>query len=439
MNDVLPIKKYGVEFWLLAIVVFLIVIKIGAVAMLYLKHVSPSPIQDPLEYRNLGINIINGNPFSLAQKPPYPPELLRTPFYPLFLAFSFLFDKTGYLAVFLQQVMLIASGLLIFKMAMRFLPSKKKWWPIFLIIFLFIHPRIWMYSLQTLSESLFIFLSVFAVFWLLYPLVLKNWHIAASALSFGAAILTRPAGLLWLPGIFLLIFGVAAAKKKLITLLIFFGVLALSVLPWLARNYKMVGEPILSSSSSYNYILGFAPASLPVTEKCLDKIFDEKGREGCVFYAYSVAGYKEIKNIQNSISQNVSLLAFLEKNAKGIIPFWSFTANNDVINIISGAFDNYSKTGFRLVTLRAFFSIYFSIFIFILIAAAVGIFYLFKKGYWHIGAGILTIVAANTFLNYGVSYGRHHLVLVPIILFTACFIFSENKNQRVIYDEHAKI
>jgi len=77
---------------------FIVVAKIALVFFLYTNKFPVSPIQDPLEFRNLALNILEGR-FSSAQEEPFVPELYRTPAYPLFLSATFLLDKNGYLAI----------------------------------------------------------------------------------------------------------------------------------------------------------------------------------------------------------------------------------------------------------------------------------------------------------------------------------------------------
>ena len=181
-------NKSGLYYFLILLVAMIVFGRIITVAVLYAKHVSPSPVQDPLEYRNLAINILEGNSFSMAQESPYVPDLLRTPMYPIFLAITFLFDKSGYLAIFLQQLMLFASFWMLWKMFDRYNGGRHKIIAALFSAVLLIDPRIWFWSLETMTETPFIFLTISALFTLISAENINWRHAAGSAVLFGLAI-----------------------------------------------------------------------------------------------------------------------------------------------------------------------------------------------------------------------------------------------------------
>src|SRR3989338_475262 len=66
---------------------------------------------DSSEYLTLAHNILDGNGFSMSEHAPYPPDSIRTPGFPLFLAASLFISDTLFPAIF---VLLLLGALLPF-------------------------------------------------------------------------------------------------------------------------------------------------------------------------------------------------------------------------------------------------------------------------------------------------------------------------------------
>ncbi|MEK7598906.1 MAG: glycosyltransferase family 39 protein [Patescibacteria group bacterium] len=421
MNSFRPRIGECRHYFLFLIIGLVVVARIGAAAVLYAKNVFPSPIQDPLEYRNLAMNILAGNGFSIAQNPPYPPDLFRTPLYPLFLAATYGIDSAGYLAILLQQLMIIASAWLLFKILRRWNDSSGKIALIF-SLFLLVDPRIWFWSLETMTEALFIFLTAAMLFLLLYPENFNTAHVAGAAVFFGLAVLTRPSGLLWAPGLVLFfLFCKKPVKSRLFMFFIFMAVAGIVVSPWLWRNYKLVGRPILSSMQTVNYIQAFGIGRDDPSWRCSDSIVDSKGREGCVFYGWTAAGFSDAEKTARNLRANTPVFSLIKKNMTGAYHFWKSNDYPDALSILRSAALGAGKPISRTwqILAEASHKTYAAFLNFMLILGVAGLVFLYKKRELA-AAGLLGgIIFSSVFINFGLASGRLHLILLPPLFYLA--------------------
>lgn len=406
--------------FLVFIIILIVVFRLGAVLFLQQKQISVSPVQDPLEYRNLAVNILRGNPFSMAQKPPYVSDLIRTPAYPVFLSLTFLFDENGYLAVFLQQIMIIASAWMVWAMLRRYGVYNSI--SMFFSAILLAEPRLWFWSLETMTEAMFIFFMMLAVFFMLYPNDIRAKHIIGSALAFGLALLTRPSGLLWAAG-FLIFFAFYKApfKRKLFVSLGFVLITFAVVSPWVWRNYQLVGRPILSSSQEINYALGFQKEPNEVTSECAGFTKDSKGREVCLFRSFTAEGFGDLEKFVLDLRDKTSFYQFLKRNIVGAYYLWVPNDYKDIISIVRNSIAGSSGdlSGGWLYFADVSYRAYLLFLAAIGALALAGFMFLYKSGKLPVAGLLGGIVFLSTFVNFGIAGGRHHLILLPIILFLA--------------------
>ena len=406
--------------FLVFIIILIVISRLAAVVFLHQKQISVSPVQDPLEYRNLAVNILRGNSFSMAQNTPYVPDLLRTPAYPAFLSLTFLFDEAGYLAVFLQQIMLIASAWMLWAMLRRFRVYKAI--SLFFSIILLAEPRLWFWSLETMTEALFIFLIMLSVFFLIYPEVIRAKHIVGSAFAFGLTLLTRPSGLLWAAGF--MIFSAlyeAPLKKKIFASVCFIIIVVAIVSPWVWRNYQLTGRLILSSSQEINYALGFQKGPNEVTSGCAGFIRDSKGREVCMFRSFTSEGFNDVEILAKDLRGTTSFYSFLKRNIIGAYYLWVPNDYKDIISIARNSI--FGSSGdlsggwlfFANISYRAY-----SLFLIVTgILALAGFAFLYENGKYSVAGLFGGIIFFSTLINFGIAGGRHHLILLPAVLFLA--------------------
>lgn len=409
-------------YFILLLVGLVIIAKIGSASVLYIKNISPSPIQDPLEYRNLALNTLSGNGFSISQTPPYFKDLFRTPLYPLFLAATFLINSSGHLAIFLQQLMIIAAAGLIFKILRRLQPESSKIIPLSASLFLIADPRLWFWSLETMTETLFIFLTTLMLFFMLDIKNFRIKHVVSSAAFFGAALLTRPSGLLWVPGLALFfLFLKKPIKFKAIMFLTFSAVVILVISPWFWRNYQLVGKPILSSAQMNNYIQAFGGGRNNPAWQCAGSIEDTKGRSGCVFFGWTSAGFAEAEKTFKDLRSRVSVFSFLKKNINGSYNFWSASDYGDGVGILHNAIYGSGKpmsSAWKSFA-EASYRIYSVFLIIIMVLSAVGLIFLYKKRELAVAGLLAGVIFFSIFINYGLAAGRLNLILLPLLFLLA--------------------
>lgn len=438
--------KNRIAFFLIILIFVIIAVKFASVFLLYAKQVSPSPIQDPLEFRNLARNILQKNVFSSADAPPYVSELYRTPAYPLFLAFTLFFDPSGYLALFFQQILIAILALLLFKLIEQYQPDSRAM-PLLFVFFFLADPRIWFWSLETMSETLFMFLAFLSLFLLLYSKSLSSRHVLLAALCFGFAVLVRPTGILWAPGVLLIlafrdanissnrITAIARGlfvRQNMINGLFFVAIVISIVFPWALRNYLLVGAPIISSAPahSYAYALGDAKPGNPAYE-CSAIIKDSKGREGCMIRTYTSESYSNLQKFVGELRGTTPFRAVLKKNIVGAYLFWRPNEYTDILKIVSKmAFGSELPPLAQTIALRSY-KIYLSV---IGALALLGLVFLYKKRKRLEVSAFSAVFLFNTFFTYGLAGGRHHIPLLPLLLFSAsmgaCFLLEEIKTRK---------
>lgn len=425
-------EKYGYRF-LFLIIVLIVIVKIAVVAVLYAKNISPSPVQDPLEYRNLAANLLAGNGFSIAQTPPYLPDLFRTPLYPLFLAATYLVDSAGHFAILLQQLMAVASAWILFKILRSLRRDAPRIISLIFAFFLLADPRLWFWSLETMTETLFIFLTMLMFLFLTrYYENLRVIHAAGAGSVFGLALLTRPSGLLWLPALLVFfLFYEKPVKQNLAMLFVFLTVAGLVVSPWVWRNYKLVSRPVFSSAQINNYIQAFGKGRDDPAWACAGSIEDSKGRKGCVFYGWTSDGFSATEKTHKILRSNISAFAFMKKNTIGAYNFWSPVEYEDSIgilhNAVYGAGKPMSRTWISFTAgSRRVYAIFLNL---IIILAVAGIAFLYQKKELAVASLLAGVILFSTFVNFGLASGRLHLVLFPplFILAASGVVFIKRK------------
>lgn len=93
------------------------------------------------------------------------------------------------------------------------------------------------YACDFLSEPLALLLTtLFALFAVAQLEQQRTWRLAATAVLFGAMILTRSMLIFWLPGVLALVVCSAEGKRRLAAGTLFFSLTVLTIGPWCVRN-----------------------------------------------------------------------------------------------------------------------------------------------------------------------------------------------------------
>lgn len=174
-------------------------------------------------------------------------ELLRTPGYPLFLAFFNKIMRIPYSGVIIIQIFLtIFTALIIYKTA-AFINPKLSYLSALIVLY---DPPVTIFSLMLLTETLFLFLmSVFMYLFTLYLRDQKFKYILMVALIIAMATYVRPiAYFLGLAvGAFIIYLSFRKKAKKLIVHLLVFLITIYSLIGlWHLKNYRLAGQNTFS-------------------------------------------------------------------------------------------------------------------------------------------------------------------------------------------------
>ncbi|MBN1999842.1 glycosyltransferase family 39 protein [candidate division KSB1 bacterium] len=194
-----------------------------------------------------------------AQQPASPPEVLRTPGYPVFIAFVYLlFGESPWIVILLQIILDVVSCLFLFLAVARLFPPAAG----FASLFYAVDPFLVLYSNLFFSETLLVFFLVLGVYFIVRVLadpshekIYKN--LIPAAVFWGCAALTKPiAGYLYVPAVAaLVVVFYNYAKKLFVYSALFIGIFFITLSPWLARNTRIFGKPVLSVSKSLNMLI----------------------------------------------------------------------------------------------------------------------------------------------------------------------------------------
>ena len=241
-----------------------------------------SPTSDANGYHKIAINLLNTGSFS-GNSPTYifdffTLDSVRTPGYPVFLAFIYLlFGISPSLIIIFQIALNLASIYLVYIIAANLFSNKK----IALIsAFLFsldIYTLFFIFELYT--ETLFVFTLLFSIF--IFIKSINNpgiLYLIASGILLGFSALIRPVAIflpiVYIAGIFF--FDKHTAPRKLIKTGVFSISFLLIISVWVVRNYNEYNRFGFSTISSANlYLFNAVITESNSTDKNTKQIADE--------------------------------------------------------------------------------------------------------------------------------------------------------------------
>jgi hypothetical protein len=211
---------------------------------------------DSGQYERLARNLLACGCFSQSDEPPYQPEVRRTPGYPIFVAATYALAGRSPLAVVLVQSLVAGlTAILTASLGRRLWDGRHGLLGGALFA---LAPASLLMSVAILSEALFTML-VLLVVWLLVPAnedVASGFSLTSAGISglcLGLAILTRPVGAVLIPvGLILLL--IRPPKTWPVRLIAWALGLALALGPWMARNQRTFGVPVISSIGGPNLL-----------------------------------------------------------------------------------------------------------------------------------------------------------------------------------------
>ncbi len=220
-----------------------------------IQHPERAIRRDSGDYIQVARNYLAGHGFSSRIEPPYLPSAVRTPVYPLVIAFIYQLFGINNLALVLAQVgmSLLIVGLTYWLGLLVFLETEA--WIGALLFALSSAPAV--YAVFIMSETLFSLLLILALMSLaLYRQRKQTAWLFVAGIFTGLTILCRPVatyfpvlaiGLVW--------FAQPDNWRKFTARAILFVVAcALIVGPWVWRNMRQLGIPAISTISSSNLL-----------------------------------------------------------------------------------------------------------------------------------------------------------------------------------------
>jgi 4-amino-4-deoxy-L-arabinose transferase-like glycosyltransferase len=189
-------------------------------------------------YNPIAKNLINGKGFSLALAPPYAPEKQTTPGYPYFMAALYSIHDSPTMIAWSQVVLDAGTVFLLWLICGRLsLPPRVKHLAVMIGLLCPILP--W-FDKYILSETLATFLLTGTVYLFILAIAkrLIYWWIASGFVA-GLTLLTRPDTL---PCIILLLITALFLSRQMREVVVCAALIALALLPWTVRNFKVFGE-----------------------------------------------------------------------------------------------------------------------------------------------------------------------------------------------------
>jgi len=209
-------------------------------------------IGDATGYELLAVNLLDHNVFSLSEDPPYEPDPLRTPLYPLLLsAFYSIFGRRPRIILVLQIFISTLTALMVYALGRKINPRVA----FAGAVLCGLSPNLTFYSTMLLTEVLFTFLLITGIF--MFIRLFDSHGLSRTVLSgflFGLSSLTRPISLYFplIMSVPLLWTFRGELRKGIYLVAVFLGVYLVSLSPWIVRNVKTHDRLIFTTAGELN-------------------------------------------------------------------------------------------------------------------------------------------------------------------------------------------
>lgn len=271
-------KKHKNILWWSSIIIICI---LGFFARLYAVNTIQYELNhDTLNYHNMANNFIEKGVLGYSTKGKAEvPNAYITPGYPLFLSAVYsVFGSTEaediYAVKVIQAILSSLTILLVFLIGEKIM---NKLVGIIAAIFMLLYPSFLVVSALHLTETLYTFLFILYLYLQITAFIKnKKWLHLITGLSFGIAVMVRPAIFPMFIVIYLYKIIIEKDKKNtFISMLFFLAGLLTVMLPWWIRNYVLFGKIILLCTQTGNPLIAgayppeFAPRAYPPIEEQL--------------------------------------------------------------------------------------------------------------------------------------------------------------------------
>ena len=220
-------------------------------------------------YYELSRGLLLGHGFSWDAEPPFSPNPLRPPVWPLFIAAILYLFKSYWMVLFAQILIGSIIPLLGMHIVNKVIPSMKM--SIIVGVLLALEPYSILFSSILYTETFFIFLFfIFLLFFLDYFKNNTYRNIIWAALFLGLATLTKPTVQylpVAIPFFMLWHFRKNITREVIMQIAVFIGIFMLTIAPWLYRNYKEFGVVGMSAQPAFNLYVYLVPSVLSIENK----------------------------------------------------------------------------------------------------------------------------------------------------------------------------
>jgi len=246
-------RLVGGRYWVLGCL-----LGAGVLRGIWVATMAPSPISDFYSYYNLALRLAQH--FRYESCPGFPTAYFP-PGYPAMLALCFKIASPSLVTALCCNVLLQVAGVWLIYAVARELFASEAVGRIAMLAWA-LHPNSIIYTALIASEHLFIPLMLLGMLLLLQARRL-SWLAIPAGIVFGIAVLTRPQAIL-LPALCYLILLPGARQAGLLrrwvwqcalTHLLLLAV----VLPWVARNARLLHKPLLTTTTGWNLYIGNNP------------------------------------------------------------------------------------------------------------------------------------------------------------------------------------
>lgn len=245
--------------FIVSLLLFMMMILYSFDIYLYPDQYSPGvPAGDPATYLNLAEDLLEHGAYAERWPEGDVFRAWRPPFYPYFLAGLIIMTQGSLRGVIFFQLFLAnLSGILVFLLAREL--SEMHAAPVVAAMLYFLFFPLKHLALITMSETLFIFLMLFAVYFSIRAFEMtNNYYPVYASIALTFCLLTRT---VMLPAVVLLYvilaiflffrFRFIPGKEELVRkLALFFGVQVLILAVWAIRNYLVLEEFVLINTSN---------------------------------------------------------------------------------------------------------------------------------------------------------------------------------------------
>lgn len=238
-------RRAGDPRIVLKLFVVALILRVGFVCL----HYQVNLIADMLGYHESGMSLLLSGDLKVKGRL----SAARPPLYPIFIYLVYYIFGAGNLFALrlVQAVVGAVTVVLTFRLGEKVFSRKVAFWA---ALFLAIYPSAWGYSDMIMSETLFAFLFIASLFFLVDVPQGSLKAAFFAGILLGLATLTRT--VLYQFPVFLTVIYLIFYRKRWshlphlgVFLLSFWAVL----LPWLARNERVFGEPLLTTKSGVDF------------------------------------------------------------------------------------------------------------------------------------------------------------------------------------------